>query len=148
MARTPKQRHIRHGHYGRTKRSDNLRGFLAEQQTDLNGTGTASTFTGAAGQVITITAHNKLVGDGPYLASSTGALPAPLQAGVSYWIAATPNANTLSLSSKKGGPVVTLTGAGTGTHTLTKASDADAMYDYLKQNGPAVLKNATDVDTL
>ena len=60
------------------------------------------------------------------LLSTTGTLPAPLQAATDYWIigwTSSQNSTTLQLSSTAGGPAITLTDAGTGTHTI--APDID-----------------------
>jgi hypothetical protein len=148
MARTPRQRRIRHQNYARTSRQDKLNVFLTQRQVALNGTGAFATFTGAAGENITWTGHAKTVGKGPFILTTTGTLPVGLATGQHYWIHTVVDANTVKLTTRRGGPIAVLTGAGSGTHTITKASDALSMFEYLAQSGPDVLANSTDVDNL
>ncbi len=148
MARTPRQRHIRHANYARTSRQDKLNAYLAERQVALNATGAAATFTGAAGNNITWTGHSKVVGKGPFLLTTTGTLPPGLSLATHYWIQSVVDANTVTLTTKRGGPAAVMTGAGSGTHTITKASDTLSMFEYLGQSGPSVLTPTTDVDNL
>lgn len=114
----------------------------------------AATLTGGAAAVatavnLTVTAHGLVVGAGPFLLTTATTLPAGLRLLTPYWVKAVVNANTLTLSTARSdAPAAAYTSAGTGAHTLTKASDDPALYDYLKQNDPAVVKNATDVDAL
>jgi len=58
------------------------------------------------------------------------------------------DANTVKLTTKRNGPAAIMTGAGSGTHSITKSSDTLSMFEHLSQSGPAVLTPATDVDTL
>lgn len=149
MARTPRQRHIRHANYARTSRQDKLNAYLAERQATLNATGTSGTFTGAAGSNVTWTGHAKPVGKGPFLLTTTGTLPPGLSLATHYWIHTVVDANTVMLTTKRGGPAAAvMTGSGSGTHTITKASDTLSMFEHLSQSGPSVLTPATDVDTL
>jgi len=109
----------------------------------------ASPTTQGVDPVITWTTHGKAVGDGPFLLTTTTTLPAGLSLATYYWISAIPTANTISLSTRKNAPVHAIVGdAGTGTHTITKASDTGAMFEYLKQTNAAVLGGETDVDNL
>lgn len=148
MARTARQRRIRHANFVRTSRQKKLNLYLAEKQVALNGTGTGGTFTGAAGENVTWTAHAKTVGKGPFLLTTTGAFPPGLSLGVPYWIHTVVDANTVKLTTCRGGPAAIMTGAGSGTHTITKASNLSSMFDYLRQSGPAALTPSTDVDNL
>lgn len=148
MARTPRQRHIRHANYVRTSRQDKLNAYLAERQVALNATGASGTFTGAAGSNVTWTGHNKLVGKGPFLLTTTGTLPPGLSLATHYWIHTIVDANTVMLTTKRNGPAAVMTGAGSGTHSITKASDTLSMFEHLSQSGPSVLTPATDVDNL
>lgn len=148
MARTPRQRHIRHANYARTSRQDNLNAYLAERQVALNATGASGAFTGAAGENVTWTGHSKVVGKGPFLLTTTGTLPPGLTLATHYWIHTVVDANTVKLTTKCKGSAAVMTGAGSGTHTITKASDTLSMFEHLSQSGPSVLTPATDVDTL
>lgn len=148
MARTPRQRHIRHANYARTTRQKKLNTYLVERQASLNGTGAFATFTGGAGSNITWTAHSKVVGKGPFILTTTGTLPPGLSLATHYWIHTVVDANTVMLTTKRNGPAAVMTGSGTGTHTITKASDTLSMFEHLSQSGPSVLTPTTDVDTL
>lgn len=148
MARTPKQRRIRHARYPRTSRQEQLNTYLVQRQVALNGTGAIGTFTGAAGDNVTWTGHAKIVGKGPFLLTTTGTLPPGLSLATHYWIHTVVDANTVKLTTSRKGPAAVMTGAGSGTHSITKASDALSMFEYLSQSGPAILTSATDVDTL
>lgn len=148
MARTPRQRHIRHANYARTSRQDKLNTYLAERQVALNATGAVGTFTGSAGENITWTGHAKTLGKGPFLLTTTGTLPPGLSLATLYWIHTVVDANTVKLTTKRGGAVAVMTGAGSGTHSITKASNTTAVFEHLRQSGPAVLTPATDVDNL
>lgn len=53
MARQMRKRHLRHGRYNRVRRSDDFIAFLAKEQSDLNGTGAAATFTLSGGVAAT-----------------------------------------------------------------------------------------------
>ena len=148
MARTPRQRHIRHANYARTSRQDKLNAYLAERQATLNATGASGVFVGSVGQNVTWTAHAKVVGKGPFLLTTTGTLPAGLSLATHYWIHTVVDANTVKLTTKRNGPAAVMTGAGSGTHSITKASDTLSTFEHLSQSGPAVLTPATDVDNL
>lgn len=86
----------------------------------------ASTFTAdAASDTLTLTGpttHNQVTGDGPVQLTTTTTLPAGLSLATNYWLIvvdashvklATSRANALA------GTAVDITGAGTGTHTMT-----------------------------
>lgn len=148
MARETHQRHIRHGAYERTSRSKHFRGFIEEEQADLDATGAGATFTGAAGSDATWTGHGMSVGDGPFLLTTTGTLPAGLELNTLYWIQGVSDVNTVQLTTKRGGPAAVMGDAGTGTHTITKASSEEAIYEHLKVHDPKVIRDETDVDNL
>jgi len=123
-------------------------GFLDERQVALATTGAALVFV-RAGNNFTITAHGLAAGAGPFLATSATTLPAGIVAGQFYWIHNIVDVNTVQLTTRKGGQAISAaTDDGTGTHTLTKADSDPAIYEYLRQNAPEVLRDATDVDDL
>ena len=72
---------------------------------------------------IEIVAHDLQSEAGPYRITSTGTLPPPLAYDTDYYIATGPTANRFKLSLSRGGAVITLTGAGSFTHTLTPTSE-------------------------
>ena len=148
MPATSRLRRVRHVGFVRSNRQRKLNRFLIARQTALAGTGSSATFTGSVGNNVTWTGHAKLAGAGPFALTTTGALPGGLLPNALYWILSVVDANTVTLSSKKGGPVATMTSIGSGTHTITKASDLNAMFEYNKQSGPAALLACIDVDTL
>lgn len=51
--------------------------------------------------------------------NSGGALPTPLVAGDTYYIVSIPSSTTITVSATKGGTAISITSAGTGTHTLS-----------------------------
>ena len=153
MSRTTQLKHIRHGEYERVRRAKHLQGFLDENATDLNGTGTVTGFT-VSGGVITSATHGLVVGDGPFLAdaNSDAVLPTPLQDTAFYWVASVPDSNTLTLASSRNSAAILLTddgSAGTGSGlSIIKADSAEAIYEYLKVNSPNTVRDATDADSL
>ena len=84
----------------------------------------ATTFTTThASEYVNITAHGLQTGDGPVrLTNSGGALPAGFALATDYYVIVV-DANTLQLASTRanafGGTAVTISGDGTGTHTIT-----------------------------
>ncbi len=77
--------------------------------------------------LLTLNVKNVFTNNMPVLLSSTGTLPAPLQPATDYWIvgwtASAAGQVTLQLAAAAGGPPITLTDAGSGTHTI--APDID-----------------------
>jgi hypothetical protein len=142
-------RYVRHRKRSRIRRSKDFKALIAALQTTLSGTGAGGAFTAAAGTVLTKAAHGFEVGDGPFLiTNSGGALPSPGVINKLYWVVGAPSASTFELATDEDGDAITWAGAGTGTHTITKASTLDAVYELLKKHGQPVLKGATDVDSL
>jgi hypothetical protein len=84
------------------------------------------------GDDVTITGHGLVSGDGPIQLSSTGTLPAPLQALTNYWVIVI-DPNTIQLAATfvetggnyVGNPItpITLTSTGSGTITLSATDD-------------------------
>jgi hypothetical protein len=141
--------HMRYRKRARFRHSKVMLKFISDLQALLNGTGAAKVFTAAASAAITSAAHGLTLGSGPYIVSNSGgALPSPYVAGTFYWVVAVPDANTLNLGLTRGGAAIVAAGAGTGTHTLTKASTAEAVFQLLKRRGSAVMKATTDVDNV
>lgn len=67
-----------------------------------------------------------VVGDIVRLSNSGGALPAPLQPLTDYYIAAVAAPGVYQLSATSGGPVIDITGAGTGQHYVGQSGAGDA----------------------
>ena len=104
---------------------------------------------GKTSSEITFASHGLSVGDGPFLLTTTTTLPAGLSLATFYWVSAVADVNRITLSTSRNAPVAAVVSdAGTGTHTITKASSLPAMTEYLRQSGSTVLGDATDVDTL
>lgn len=78
-------------------------------------TGTTGTFT-VSGNTATAVASRLLPND-PIVLTTTGTLPTGLSTGVQYWAINT-SVDTFQFSTTPGGPAVTLSSAGTGTHTF------------------------------
>ena len=86
----------------------------------------------ATGTLSTGVGHQFQTGDGPYRVSSTTALPSGLAGGTDYWItAADVAAGTFKLATNKvnalAGVNVSLSDAGTGTHTIDGMSALTAV---------------------
>lgn len=110
--------------------------------------GTATLTGGAVTSTLASTTHGLLNNTGPYEVSTSGVLPAGgLLAGTEYWTVAVA-ASTLALATKLGASATPFTTAGTGTHTLTKAASARAIFETIRKNGSRVVSDATDVDNL
>lgn len=93
-------------------------------------TPSAGTFTAAASNICTKTAHGMLTGLKVQV-SSTTTLPAGLSAATDYFVIYL-SANTfslaLSLSDAQAGTAIDITDAGTGTHTITPTAIAGASF--------------------
>lgn len=151
MARTARTRYLKRRKFERTSRSKRLRAFVAENATQLAGTGAARVFTAtAATNRLTMTGHGLSVGAGPFLASNSGgALPGGMNATALLWIKSVVDANNVTVcAGSRNGPELDITSAGTGTQTLTKAASQKALFETMKRNPPKVVQLATDVDNL
>ena len=153
-------RHIRHRKFkGLTRgaarpRLQYLQAWLDERATDLNGTGTGQTFTAAVSDIITIAGHGFSTGQGPFIATTSGTLPAGIVLGELYWIFVI-DVNTFRLQHSRidafnDANQVDVSDTGSGTHTFTPADTSGSFIEYMRQNGitPAELDNETDVDNL
>lgn len=148
MARITKRKHIRRSRFKRQSRSRRFMGFLKAVSTAIGNTGASATVATAAGNSLTWTAHGKKVGDGPFLLTTTGTLPTGLLVNTMYWIQSVVDANTVKVTTVKGGPASNVANAGSGTHTITKAGTQEAMFNYLKKVEPLQLQKTVDVDNL
>ena len=93
------------------------------QETGTYQIGVTFTFTAATSDVITTSANHGLVNDDTVtLTTSSSDLPAGLAVDTTYYVLATPAANTLTLSATKDGSVIDITDTGSGTHTLTSVT--------------------------
>lgn len=152
MPRIPKLRHHRRATFSRANRGKRLNAFIAERNTTLGATGAAKTFTiGGGTPNITITAHGYVAGAGPFTLTTTGALPTGLALNTRYWVASVVDANTVTLTTKRGGnaPVVTYTNAtGSGVQTITKDGTKRAFWELLRRLKARTIAASTDVDNL
>lgn len=148
MPATTRLRRVRHVGFTRLERQKKINRFLLARQVALAGTGASATFVGSVGNNITWTGHAKAVGAGPFSLTTTGVLPTGLNLTALYWIQSVVDVNTVTLTTKRGGPVSSMSAIGSGTHTIAKSSTLNAMFEYNKQVGPTVLSNCIDVDTL
>jgi len=93
--------------------------------------------------------HGLSVGQGPFVASSSGNLPTGLSQDHLYWVHSVLTDDTFTLTTRRGELAKSVpVDAGSGTLTLTKADSESAFFAYLKQNSLEVVRNATDVDDL
>jgi hypothetical protein len=85
--------------------------------------GVVFTFTAvAATDVITTSADHGLVNDDTVVLTTTGTLPAGLALLTTYYVLATPAADTLTLAAVADGTIINITNTGSGTHTLTSVT--------------------------
>jgi hypothetical protein len=151
MARAPKTKHARKGNFARLRKSKRALAFLGERALTLTASATPQTFTVVSSDgdnALTITAHGRKLGEGPFVVSTTGALPGGLVANQKYWVKSILSANKLVLSTKLGGPAVTLSSNGTGTHTIKRGVTTADIHALLKQSNSRAVAAATDVDNL
>jgi hypothetical protein len=85
----------------------------------------AVTMTIASPAVFTFVAHGLLVGN-PVRFTTTGALPTGITANTTYYVTATPTADTFRVSATLGGADVNTTGSQSGVHTLRRSSGTSA----------------------
>ena len=104
--------------------STDLGNPLFIKETGTYQIGVLYTFTAATSDVITTSANHGLVNDDTVTLTTAGTLPAGLSADTTYYVLATPAANTLTLSATKDGSVVDITDTGSGTHTITSVTSA------------------------
>ncbi len=98
---------------------------------------------------VTVTAHGWSEAEGPFVVTTDGDLPSGLVEGRFYWIAEVVDANTFTLTTKRGNSSIVIpTDEGSGTHTIIKADMDPAIYEYLRQNPPEVVRDAVSVDEL
>ncbi len=79
----------------------------------------------AGSDLMTIVAHGLHTGDGPVRMTTSGVLPAGLALATDYYVirlSADTFALATSLANALAGTVIDITGAGTGTHTITGSS--------------------------
>lgn len=86
---------------------------------------------------LTLTAHSYVTGDGPVQLTTTGTLPAGLAVATDYWIIVV-DADTIKLTAKffeaiNGTPVVDLTSAGSGTHTIEDTAETVRAGEEIEQ---------------
>lgn len=128
-----------------------MNAFLTERNTTLGATGAARTVASTGnGTSLTATAHGLAVGSGPYVLTTTGVLPTGLALSTLYWVFSVVDANTITLTTRRGAaPVTSFThGTGSGTHTLTKAGTRRAFFELLRQAHPRRIRASADVDNL
>ena len=98
---------------------------------------------------LTCTSHALQNGDGPFILSTTGTLPASLQLSTSYWVFKAATASSLSLATSRDNiNEAVIADKGTGTHTMTRLANAFSVFEAVRKNGSAAVVAATDVNTL
>ena len=83
---------------------------------------TTATFTAATDVVTTAAAHGRQVGDAVIFTTGGSLSGTGITSGTTYFVRTVPSTTTLTLTASPGSTVLDLTGAGTGTHTITSAS--------------------------
>lgn len=125
---------------------------IGTTETLSDGVWGGATLTGGANAVLpspvlTSVAHGLSVGEGPFIAESSGELP-PGMEGHFFWVREVLSADTFTVTTVRGGAVFVPQGAGSGTRELTKADSQPAILEYLRQNPLEVVAAADDVDDL
>lgn len=114
---------------GAAQMRQNILGGLAFS-TPLTTFGTDLTFT-ASGNTLTMATHGMIVTAGPFFLTTTGTLPTGSDSVTPYY-AIVPSTTTMQLALTpalaKAGTAVTLSSAGTGTHTLVRAVNTSPLY--------------------
>ncbi|HNQ99225.1 MAG TPA: hypothetical protein PKN52_04450 [Trueperaceae bacterium] len=157
MARNIHARYVRRRSWDRLRRSKNFIDFLTAQAERLKATGALLQFTANSlnGQ-LTATAHGLVTGAGPILLSNVGgALPLGLVADTPYWVKVV-DENTIVLyptdeDARAGTNPSGFTDNGTGTHSLQRSADAEALFEqYLVAKGKSAeqLLAETDIDDI
>lgn len=148
------RRHLRHSSFDRVRHSNNFLDFLNEQAEALAGTGTGTAITFANGtNQVTYTDHGLASGDGPYLLSTDGTLPAELDNATEYWVSVV-DTNTLQLHLTEEDALaetnpVAFTDDGTGTHSILRGAEAVDIFLALKGGKTArQIRGLTSIDDL
>lgn len=132
-----------------------MKSYLDAREVVLGATGTGQVFTADfANNEIDIVTHGYVAGNGPFLLTTAGTLPAGLELGVLYWINDT-TVSTMTLHRSRQDAVrleniVPFTDAGTGAHTITPAANVDGLVELQRQNGVSFeqVRDETDIDNL
>jgi len=98
--------------------------------------------TAATSDIVTITAHDMVVGDIVRF-ETTNTLPDPLAVDTDYYILTVESVNTVTVSASLGGSVVDITDTGTGTHKALKQWGVTGLSD--DQESPKI--DMTDTGT-
>lgn len=108
---------------------------------------------GEDGDTLDAAAHGLTTGDGPFVLTTTGTLPAGLALLTLYWARAI-DVDNLALYRLKESAVrdenrIDVTDAGSGTQTFARAADVPGLIEWLRQdNDPDTIQALTDIDAL
>jgi len=142
---------MRHLRYGRLKRRPLISNFLESREDEFSANPATTNFARTSAIVFTANAHGLANGVGPVVLVSSGTLPAGLSADSRYWVRVL-DANTFSLAMSleniRKGVYVSTTGAGTGTHTLARAEDQEAIFEALRRNKAETIATVDGIDEL
>lgn len=107
--------------------------------------------TGGDANKVTATSHGQTNYEGAYTLTTSGSLPGGLALATPYFVNVV-DANTLrfakSVEALRLGDYITLTSAGSGTHTLKRAVSNEGIYDLLRTNTSNAVRVVADVDSL
>lgn len=122
--------------------TDNIRAsYLLRDGVGTLGTATA-TVTYSTTNILSLNNHGLAVGD-PVIFTTTNTLPTGLVANTVYFVISTNlGTNQFSVSTSLGGSIQSISGAGTGTHTIHSASNFHAATLAIDDDG----KSATNHD--
>lgn len=119
---------------------------IRDQMATYLGAAVAQNFTWASGTNCTVSSSASLLGQQCVLLTTTGTLPAGLSTNTPYWLQIV-NGTTVYFSTQQGNAGgVTITGSGSGTHTLTpypylahfggeSFTGTTGMYNYIQGAG-------------
>ena len=107
----------------------------------------AATLENGVRSILTAASNGISNAEGPYHFTTTDTLPAGLDLATDYWVTVI-DANTFAVSRQRAGVDNVITDTGTGTHTITKASDNHDIYALNKLHKAETIADASDIDDL
>lgn len=127
--------------------------WLDQRVTDIGATGAGQVFTAAVTNIVTITTHGRVSGDGPFTVSSDTTLPAGLLADTQYWLNVIDvNTFTVHLTREEAFNdlnEIDITDTGTGTHTMIPDGRSEGFQEIIRQEiVPDRIQAETDIDNL
>ena len=142
-------RYQRYRRFGITHLASKFRNFFTARGVALAASASAFSVTATvASNGLTVTAHGRTVGDGPFRFSAPTGTLSTVSTSTDYWVSAVVDANTIRVS-----PFFDLrsdltVSAGVGTATLTRRTAGDALMFSARRKGLERVRAATDIDNV